>query len=121
MKAISRSSMADAGCPPSVRNATSSSIGCGDYAASGEELGADLVRVEVHALGNEVGSFEDEDGGDAHPKGPAGRGGGAVLTGVRSHEPELHDHRVVGMVQRDELVVLGGKGHEAQAEVLARR
>ena len=81
------------------------------------ELALDRGRVEVHALADEPVLVEQEQ--RDHPAGelPSGRRQPAKRSEVRALQVELDDHRVIGVVQRDQLVALVGERRARLLEV----
>ena len=77
--------------------------------------------VEVDALADEPVAVEDEVRAHAAAKRAAGGRERAQRAEVRAEQVELDDHRVVGVVQRDELVALVGERAAALGEVGAHR
>src|SRR5689334_19918083 len=81
------------------------------------ELAQDRELVEVDALADDPVPVEDEEGRHAAAELAAGRRDPAQLAFVGPEQVELDDHRVVGVVEGDQLVALVGKRGARLGEV----
>ena len=85
------------------------------------ELTHDRELVEVGALADQAVTLEEEMRTRTAAERAARRRERAQRSEVRPEDVDLDDHGVVGVVQRDELVALVGKGSSGLGEVATNR
>src|ERR1700677_2793688 len=81
------------------------------------QLTQDRRLIEIDALADDPLALEDEERRDATAEGAAGGWQRSQRAEMSAEQLELRDHARVGVVQRDQLVALVGKGGACLGEV----